>query len=416
MSEARSEADAETERRATSRTDSDAPRVAVIGTGVIGAMTAWRLAVRGARVLAFDAYGPGHDRGASAGESRIFRTAYKEGSGYVPLLQRAYGLWRGLEQAADRPLLTLCGGLTIGPADHPDVRAVRGSAEEYLLRHEVLDTAEARRRYPQHRLEEGEVAVLDPQSGVLRPEPAVQAALAMAERHGARLLPYRQVTGLAERGDGEGWRITAGDTAGGGDGGATGGGEMYDVDHVVICPGPWASSFPLPDGVAPLPVGARRIAALWFAARDVGGHRPERLPVAIRRHHAAGFSCFPVLDGTAVKIVPHHLGWPPIASPEELPRSVDTDFVRAASTAVADLLPGLEPHPVRVGVYAEGFTEDEHPLVGPLPGARNATVLTGFSGHGFKLAPVFGEIAADLAVYGKTDTDLSFLDPARLTA
>ncbi|MEB8338817.1 N-methyl-L-tryptophan oxidase [Streptomyces endophyticus] len=373
-------------------------RVAVVGTGVIGAMTAWHLAARGAEVLALDAYAPGHDRGASAGESRIFRTAYKEGASYVPLLRRSYELWRRLESEADRELLTLCGGLTLGPPDHPDLRAVRGSAAEHGLDVEVLDAKDAARRFPQHRLDADEIAVLDPGAGVLRPEPAVQSALARAQELGAQLLPYHRVDGLDER-PGGGWHVRTQQ-------------GTYDVDHVVLSPGPWSGSFAR---LAGLPLQGRRITAAWFAAKDVAAHRPDRLPIAIRRHHEAGFSCFPVLDGTAVKIVPHHLPWHDTDAPEDLPRSADTGFARAASAAVARLLPGLVPHPVRIGVYAEAFSADDHALVGPLPGARDATLLAGFSGHGFKLAPVFGEIAASLVTDGKSPYDISFLDPARFT-
>lgn len=375
-------------------TDS-APRVAVVGTGVIGAMAAWQLAARGADVLAFDTYGRGHDRGASAGESRIFRTAYKEGASYVPLLLRARELWRELEATSGRALLTMCGGLTIGAPDEPDVAAVRRCAEEAGLPHEILDRTDVAERYPQHRLDPGEIAVLDPDAGVLRPEPSVQGALDGAERAGARILSYRRVEGIT--GTADGWRLSAG-------------GETYDVDHVVLTTGPWSPGVgPLAD----LPVRARLITACWFAARDAAAHRPDRLPIAIRRHPEAGFSCFPVLDGAAVKIVPHHLGWPGLDTLDGLPRSAAPEFARGASEAVARLLPGLVPHPVRIGTYAEGFTPDDHAVVGPLPGVRNATVLTGFSGHGFKLAPVFGEIAADLVLTGKTGHDIGALDPGR---
>lgn len=372
-----------------------APRVALVGTGVIGAMAAWQLAARGAHVLAFDRYGRGHDRGASAGESRIFRTVYKEGASYVPLLRRAHRLWRALEAESGRSLLTLCGGLTIGAPDEPDLAAVRRCAQEAGLSHEVLDAAAAAERFPQHRMDPGEIALRDPDAGVLRPEPAVQGALEAAEQHGARILSYHRVDACTETATG--WRVTAE-------------GETHEVDHLLLTPGPWARHLvPL----ASLPVRARLITACWFAARDVDAHRPDRLPVAIRRHPEAGFSCFPVLDGTAVKIVPHHLGWPELDDPVALPRGADPEFARAASAAVSRLLPGLVPHPVRISTYAEGFTPDNHPLVGPLPGAANATVLTGFSGHGFKLAPVFGEIAADLALDGGTDHDIAPLDPHR---
>lgn len=371
------------------------PRVAVIGTGVIGAMTTWQLVRRGADVLAFDIYSPGHDRGASAGESRIFRTIYKEGSDYVPLLQRAGRLWRELERTASAELLTMCGGLTIGPASHPDVQAVRRCAEEHGLDHEVLDTELARKRFPQHRIDDDEVMVLDPAAGVLRPEPAVQAALRTAADAGAKVLPHHRISEVAETA--HGWRITSD-------------GNTFDVDHVVFAPGPWARDL---EPLRALPVEIRRITACWFAARDTAAHRPDRLPIAIRRHREAGFSCFPLLDGVSVKIVPHHLGWPVLDSPDDLPRSAEPEFARAAAAAAQRLLPGLTPHPVRIGTFAEGFTPDEHALLGPLPGHRNATVMTGFSGHGFKLAPVFGAIGADLALRGSTEHDITQLDPDR---
>ncbi|GAA0518210.1 N-methyltryptophan oxidase [Saccharopolyspora subtropica] len=373
------------------------PRVAVVGTGVIGAMTTWQLARRGARVLAFDTYSPGHDRGASAGESRIFRTAYKEGSYYVPLLRRAGRLWRDLETTTSTALLTMCGGLTIGPADHPDVLAVRHCAEKHQLDHEVLDAPEARQRFPQHRFDDDDIAVLDPAAGVLRPEPAVQAALRAAARDGATLLPHHPVDAVEETGNG--WRIISV-------------GADFDADHLVLAPGPWARRLaPLRD----LPVEIRRITACWFAARDPAAHQPDRLPVAIRRHRDAAFSCFPVLDGVSIKIVPHHLGWPVLDDPADLPRSAEPEFARAAADAVARLLPGVTPHPIRIGTFAEGFTPDGHALVGPLPGHHNATLLTGFSGHGFKLAPVFGEIGADLVLRGTTNHDIAALEPGRFS-
>lgn len=371
------------------------PRVAVVGTGVIGAMAAWQLAERGADVVAYDRYGRGHDRGASAGESRIFRTVYKEGASYVPLLRRSGELWRALERAGGRSLLTLCGGLTVGAPDAPDLLAVRRCAEEAGLPHEILDRESAAVRFPQHQLDPGEVALLDPNAGVLRPEPSVQSALDAAERAGAEILSHHPVDEMTQTADG--WRLVSR-------------GRARTVDHVVLSPGPWASTV---GALAGLPVAAKLITACWFAARDVAAHRPDRLPVGIRRHPDAGFSCFPVLDGVAVKIVPHHLGRPVIDSPADLPRSATPEFAVAATAAVARLLPGLIPDPVRISTYAEGFTPDEHAVVGPLPGVANATVLTGFSGHGFKLAPVFGEIAADLVLDGKTRHAIGDLAPTR---
>ncbi|HEY3504809.1 MAG TPA: N-methyl-L-tryptophan oxidase [Actinocatenispora sp.] len=369
--------------------------VAVIGTGVIGAMAAWQLAVRGARVIALDTYAAGHDRGASAGETRIFRTVYKEGGAYVPLLRRARELWRELETGSGRAILTDTGCLTIGRPDEPDVRAVLGCAAEHELPHETLVAQDIRRRFPQHRVDDDEIAVLDPQAGVLRPEVGVQAALAAAAEAGAEILPYHRVRDLTRRG--AGWRVSTD-------------GRDLDVDWIVLAPGPWARETPL---LSELPVRVELLTACWFAARAPGSLAPQSFPVGIRRHAEAGFSFFPCVDGVSVKVIPHHLPRPVIDTPDALPRTRDADFVRAASAAVERLLPGLVPHPIRIGTYADGYTPDHDALVGPVPGQDNAIVLTGFSGHGYKLAPVFGRIAADLVLDKETTFDVDYLDPAR---
>jgi sarcosine oxidase len=82
---------------------------------------------------------------------------------------------------------------------------------------------------------------------------------------------------------------------------------------------------------------------------------------------------------------------------------------------VAELLPGLLPTPVRISSYMDAYTSDGHGLVGALPGTDNVWLLGAFSGHGFKLATAFGQVAADLVTEGKTGLPIEQLDPARFT-
>jgi sarcosine oxidase len=73
--------------------------VIVLGLGAMGNATAFHGARRGRRILGLDAYEPGHTRGASHGRTRAIREAHFEAPEYVPLVQRAYALWRELEAA-----------------------------------------------------------------------------------------------------------------------------------------------------------------------------------------------------------------------------------------------------------------------------------------------------------------------------
>ena len=68
-------------------------------------------------MLALGQFNIGHDFGSSHGVNRIIRLAYSEGSSYVPLLRRAYQLWRRIQQVAGEQLLYVTGGVDAGPRE-----------------------------------------------------------------------------------------------------------------------------------------------------------------------------------------------------------------------------------------------------------------------------------------------------------
>ncbi len=152
-------------------------RVAVIGGGAMGAATSWRLAKRGVDVVCFDRHSPPHAFGSTHGESRIIRTAYFEGSFYVPLLEEAFAMWRELESVSGSQLLRMTGALYIGSASSEAVVGAQQSAKEHGLDIDVLSAAELRKRYRGHITHDGDVAVLDRQAGILNPEGAVTSML-----------------------------------------------------------------------------------------------------------------------------------------------------------------------------------------------------------------------------------------------
>src|SRR5207248_11267728 len=158
--------------------------IVVCGLGAMGSAALYELARRRRRVLGFERFAPGHDRGSSHGATRIIRLAYFEHPNYVPLLRRAYELWRELERDSGEDLLTETGGLMIGTPDSELVSGSLASARQHGLEHELLSADEVQRRYPALHLQADEVALWEPRAGFLRPERCVATFIGAARAAG----------------------------------------------------------------------------------------------------------------------------------------------------------------------------------------------------------------------------------------
>src|SRR4029079_544466 len=157
--------------------------VVVCGLGVMGSAALYHLARRGRRVLGIDRYPPGHDRGSSHGETRIIRLAYFEHPSYVPLVRRAYELWREIEVEAARPLLHVTGIVEAGPPDGTLVTGTLAAARLHDIPHELLAASELTRRYPAFHLPPHFGGVVQRDGGFLEAEASVQSLIALARKH-----------------------------------------------------------------------------------------------------------------------------------------------------------------------------------------------------------------------------------------
>ncbi len=107
---------------ARTRSDEDRYDAIVVGIGGVGSAAGYRLARRGLDVLGIERHDVPHTMGSSHGGTRIIRRAQHEGPEYVPLVERAYGLWRDLDDRTGRDLLTVTGSIYAG-APGTDVTA-----------------------------------------------------------------------------------------------------------------------------------------------------------------------------------------------------------------------------------------------------------------------------------------------------
>jgi sarcosine oxidase len=133
--------------------------VIVLGVGGMGSAAAYHIARRGRGVLGLEQFNIPHDLGSSHGVNRIIRLAYAEDPRYVPLLRRAYELWRELEERVSERLLIITGGIDAGVENSATIAGSLRSCREHHLPHEQLDAASLRARFPGYRLPEEMIAI-----------------------------------------------------------------------------------------------------------------------------------------------------------------------------------------------------------------------------------------------------------------
>src|SRR6266571_300171 len=158
--------------------------VVVVGAGVFGAWTAWHLAKRGKRVLLLEAYGPGHSRASSGGESRIIRMGYGADELYTRWSQRSLVQWKEFFAATKQPLFLDTGVLWLAGEDDARLRQTSATLKRCNVAHEELDRAKIEKRYPQIGLDGVKRGLFEPNSGVLMARRGVATVVEDAVRLG----------------------------------------------------------------------------------------------------------------------------------------------------------------------------------------------------------------------------------------
>ena len=369
--------------------------VAVVGLGVMGSAAVTQSAKRGASVIGLEQFRRGHEFGSSTGRSRMIRKAYFEDPAYVPLLLRAYELWRALECESGKTLLRLTGLLMVGTEDSEIVAGATRAAQQHSLPLDYLTSREIRSHYPMLKIEKDEVAVYEPDGGVLDPELCLATQLGIAEAAGAQL--HFEV-GLQDwEATPDGFRLRLANDV------------VLSTRSLVMSLGPWFKKL-LQDLNIPLLV--QRNTQAWFnpsTDKYAAGHFPSFL---LDRHSLPaplyGFPDF----GDGVKAAFHGHG--EFSEPDEIVREIDLERdIDPIVRAMDQWMPGAATTFRAAKPCPYSLTPDGHFIIDRHPGHPRLVLCGGFSGHGFKFAPVIGEVAAGLALDGGTSHDIDFLSLRR---
>ncbi len=360
----------------------------VLGLGGLGSAAAYWLARRtGAAVLGLERFELGHSRGESEDHSRIVRLSYHTAE-YVELAKRAYQCWRLVEREAGEDLLRITGGLDLGPRDgaiplDPYFRSLDAGGVPY----ERLSADEIVRRWPAFRLSDDIQGIFQEQGGFVKASLANAAHRRLAREHGASLLDRAPVTAVAAEG-GE-LSLTVDD-------------RTYRCRKLIVAAGPWSNQVLRFVGCE-LPLQVTREQVTYFASSNLEQFSPERFPVWIWMDDPC-FYGVPVFGEPGVKVGQDVGGKATTADTRDF--EPDAEYLGRVERFLGRYLPGaLGPiHTTKTCLYT--LTPDRDFVIDTVSGRPNVVVAIG-AAHAFKFASVIGCILAELAIDGRTPSDLS---------
>jgi glycine/D-amino acid oxidase-like deaminating enzyme len=360
------------------------PRIAVVGAGAFGGWTALHLRRLGAHVDLIDAWGPGNGRSSSGGESRVIRAIYGQDRPYVEMVKRAYELWEELDASTDQTLYTETGALWMHRGDDAYVRSSIPILKEFGFIVDKLSVEDAARRYPQIAFHGIQSVWLERRAGALSARKACITVRDAFQKNGGSYRTANAEPGPIVNGSLSGLRL--------------GDGSRIEADAYVFACGPWLGTL-FPEVLGGKIHPTRQEVFYFGAPQGSDRYAAGRMPIWIDFGERIMYG-IPDVDSRGFKVADDTRG--EAIDPSSSDRTPSAAAIARARKLLEERFPELARAPLlesRVCQYEN--SPDGHLIIDRHPQAANVWLIGGGSGHGFKLSPAVGEIAAARILKGK---------------
>jgi glycine/D-amino acid oxidase-like deaminating enzyme len=352
----------------------------VVGSGVFGVSAANVLATRGWQVELFDPGLVPRPEAASTDISKIVRMDYGSDALYTELMERALPLWRlwngrWREELyhEDGFLVLSLAALSPGGFEHDSFATLTGRGHAVSR----LNAPQLAARFPAWSASRYPDGYFNPEAGWVESGRAVSRMIEDAKGLGVRVRAGEGVVTLLE----EGSRVR---------GVLTTSGVGVRADVVLIAAGAWTPTLTPHLSTVMWPVAQP---VFHLTPDDPEAWRPPRFTVWAAGIAETGWYGFPANATGIVKIANHGPGR---RVHPDAPRLIGDGDEARLREFLRESLPALAAAPLTASktcLYCDAFDGDF--FIGRDPERSGLAVAAGDSGHGFKFAPVLGEIVAD---------------------
>ncbi|MET6989646.1 N-methyl-L-tryptophan oxidase [Sediminicola arcticus] len=375
--------------------------VIVVGIGSMGAPTCYNLAKRGVKVLGLEQFTIVHENGSHAGQSRMVRKAYFENPDYVPLLDTAYALWEELEEITGQKLFHKTGLFYTGPNQNNLLEGVKLSAQKYNITINNLNESECLKKFPSFKLTKNYEYLFEPDAGYVVPEQIIKLYTKLAINEGATILENQLVEAWSDTENVVSVRTKT---------------ATYIADKIIFTAGGFTNNL-FPKGKNQLV--PRRQVTCWFQPKKPSLFTSEKFPCFLYTtpELPGAFYGFPLLSTgdmnskMGIKVGYHYPG--EVIDPYTLHNFDHEKESKLIKEFMHSYIPDGYESVLSTKSCIYTYTEDGDFILENHKDYQNVSIACGFSGHGFKLAPLVGEILADLSLEGKTKHPIGFLSSNR---
>jgi sarcosine oxidase, subunit beta len=357
----------------------------IVGGGVIGSSIAFHLAQRraGSVLLLEKSY---LGAGSSGKSGAIIRQHYSNRL-TAGMAQKSLRVFEQFDQIVGGPPVFTHTGmvLVVNQRDQAGLEANIAMQRELGIDVRPISAQELADIDPNARLLEDEIAAFEAEAGHVEAVQVVASFGEAARRHDADIREGVQAEALViEHG-----KVIGVDTNEG----------RYLSKCVILATGPWAARLAKQAGVK-LPVQACRTQVALFRKPTDFGRRS-----AIYGDFVQGIYFKPTHGDNlhAGSLAGEEINDP--VDPDDYNEAADGPWLPGMRQRLSRRYPGMHRGYGRGGYGAlYGITPDWHPILDKLPGLDGGWCAVGFSGHGFKMSPMVGQLMAELIVDGKTST------------
>jgi sarcosine oxidase, subunit beta len=357
--------------------------IIVIGGGITGTSTAYQLALRGHKVVLLE---KNHFGAGSTGRTGGIIRQHYSNEIMARMALRSLHVWNDFDNVVGGEVgWKQTGGLSlVGPDDVDALKDSIAVQQGAGIETEFMDPDAVREIAPFLNVDDIGAAAYEPGAGYADGAMAATAYASRAKELGAIVRQGVEVTAITRQSG----RVTGVETSDG----------NFSAPVVVNAAGPWASR--LAKGVdldIPTRVTRDKI-AVFHCPENTNIPEPHMILMDYRlgiylRHETGNLMLAGIIGEEEDEI---------IADPDNYSATVNMEFNADRAERTEARIPAMSE--ARIGRGWAGpytITHDWHPIIGNIPGLEGFVCAFGFSGGGFKMGPVVGEMVADLAMNEK---------------